>query len=63
MRRSPNAWASCVSGALPQEEYLKDIEAAGFKKPKILKESYYDTSEYDVDFKVKSVTVEAYKKK
>jgi len=61
IRRDLNSWASCVSGALPQEEYLKDIEAAGFKKPKILTESYYDTSEYDVDFKVKSITVEAYK--
>ncbi|MCX6656076.1 MAG: arsenite methyltransferase [Candidatus Bathyarchaeota archaeon] len=61
IRRDLNSWASCVSGALPQEEYLKNIEAAGFKKPKILTESYYDTSEYDVDFKVKSITVEAYK--
>jgi arsenite methyltransferase len=61
IRRDLNSWASCVSGALPQEEYLKGIEAAGFKKPKILTESYYDTSEYDVDFKVKSITVEAYK--
>jgi len=61
IRRDLNSWASCVSGALPQEEYLKDIEAAGFKKPKILTESYYDTSEYDVDFKIKSITVEAYK--
>jgi arsenite methyltransferase len=61
IRRNLNSWASCVSGALPQEEYLKDIEAAGFKKPKILTESYYDTSEYDIDFKIKSITVEAYK--
>jgi len=61
IRRDLNSWASCVSGALPQEEYLKDIEAAGFKKPKILTESYYDTSEYDINFKIKSITVEAYK--
>lgn len=61
IRRDLDSWASCVSGALPQEEYLKDIETAGFKKPKILTESYYDTSEYNIDFKVKSVTVEAYK--
>ncbi len=63
IRRDLDSWAGCVSGALPQEEYLKEIEAAGFMKPKILKESYYDTSEYEVDFKVKSVTVEAYKPK
>ena len=61
IRRDLDSWASCVSGALPQEEYLKHIEAAGFQKPKILKESFYDTSEYDITFKVKSVTVEAYK--
>ena len=62
IRRDLDSWASCVAGALPEEEYLKDIEEAGFKKPKILAQSYYDTSEYDVDFKIKSVTVEAYKK-
>jgi arsenite methyltransferase len=63
IRKDLDSWASCVSGALPQEKYLKDIEAAGFQKPKILKESFYDTSEYDIDFKVKSITVEAYKNK
>jgi SAM-dependent methyltransferase len=63
IRRDLDSWASCVAGALPEEEYLTDIEAAGFKKPKILSQSYYDTSDYDVDFKVKSVTVEAYKAK
>jgi arsenite methyltransferase len=63
IRRDLDSWAGCVSGALPQEEYLKEIKVAGFMKPRILKESYYDTSEYEVDFKVKSVTVEAYKPK
>jgi len=61
IRRDLDSWASCVAGALPEEEYLKHIEAAGFNKPKILTESTYDTSEYDIGFKVKSVTVEAYK--
>ncbi len=63
IRKDMDSWAACVAGALPVEEYLADIEAAGFKKPNILKESYYDTSSYDIDFKVKSVTVEAYKRK
>ena len=62
IRKDLDSWASCVAGALPQEEYLKDIEAVGFEKPKILNESFYDTSEYDIDFKVKSITVGAYKK-
>jgi SAM-dependent methyltransferase len=61
IKKDLDSWASCVSGALPQEEYLKNIEAAGFKTPKIHKEFFYDTSEYDIDFKVKSITVEAYK--
>ena len=61
IRRDLDAWASCVAGALPQEEYLKHIEAAGFKTPKILTESYYDAEEYAIDFKVKSITVEAWK--
>ncbi|MFA5868392.1 MAG: arsenite methyltransferase [Candidatus Bathyarchaeia archaeon] len=63
IRKDMDAWASCVAGALPQEEYLKDIEAAGFAKPRILTESYYDTEAYGVNFKVKSVTVEAIKTK
>jgi arsenite methyltransferase len=61
IRRDLNSWASCVSGALPEEEYIQNIEEAGFKTPKILTQSYYDTSEYDVDFKIKSITIEAYK--
>jgi len=63
IKKDLDAWASCVAGALPQEEYIKNIEVAGFEKPKILTESYCDTDEYAVGFKVKSVTVEAYKSK
>lgn len=61
LRGDLDSWSGCVSGALPQEEYIKNMEEAGFNKPLILTESYYDTSEYDIDFKVKSITVEAYK--
>ena len=61
MRKDLDSWASCVAGALPQEDYFEAIEAAGFARPRILTESYYDTSEYDINFKVKSVTVEAIK--
>jgi len=63
IRRDLDAWASCISGALPQEEYLGNIDEAGFEKPKILTESYYDTSDYNVGFKIKSVTVQAFKPK
>lgn len=30
LRRDPEAWAACVSGALPESEYLSLIRAAGF---------------------------------
>lgn len=31
IRNNPNEWAACVSGALPQQEYLDLIQFAGFK--------------------------------
>jgi ubiquinone/menaquinone biosynthesis C-methylase UbiE len=31
MRSDPAAWAGCVSGALPEREYLDLVEAAGFR--------------------------------
>ncbi len=61
IRKDLAAWASCVGGALPQEEYLGDIKAAGLGMIKILEEAVYESDNPDLDGKVKSITVEAYK--
>ena len=31
MRKNMDSWASCVSGAIPAEEYMGKLRAAGFK--------------------------------
>lgn len=36
-RMNPVHWASCISGALPEQEYLDLIEQAGFEKPVVSK--------------------------
>lgn len=36
IRKDMDAWASCVAGALPQEEYFKDIEAAGLDRKSVV---------------------------
>ena len=38
LRESAELYAGCVAGALPQEEYLKEIEQAGFQRIQIQKE-------------------------
>ena len=34
MQEDPDAWSSCISGALPREEYLGKIPDAGFRTPR-----------------------------
>ncbi len=36
MRENPETWASCISGALPEEEYLDTIRKAGFPAVQVL---------------------------
>jgi len=38
IRRDPEAVAGCIAGAMPREDYLKAIEAAGFGKVEVLGE-------------------------
>jgi len=38
VRDDPDAWAACISGALPREEYIEAMNKAGFKKVMILSE-------------------------
>jgi len=36
MRENPELWASCIGGALPEEEYLDTIQKAGFAAVEVL---------------------------
>ncbi len=62
IRKSFDAWAGCVAGALEKSEYLDTIRKVGFKKVKIVSESTYniDVSE-ELKGKITSVSVEAQK--
>ncbi|MCK4953107.1 arsenite methyltransferase [Candidatus Bathyarchaeota archaeon] len=62
VKKSFDAWASCVAGALEKNQYLNTIREVGFKDVKIVSESTYNM---DVSQKLKgkitSVQVEAIK--
>ena len=62
VRKSFDAWAGCIAGALEKTSYLKTIERAGFENVRIVSESTYgiDISD-DLKGKITSVNVEAYK--
>jgi hypothetical protein len=44
VRQNPNQWAACVSGALPQGEYLELITYAGFVNLKIQNNHQYSNN-------------------
>ncbi len=62
VRKSIDAWAGCIAGALEKTQYLDIIRAAGFRNVRIVSESTYtiDFSE-ELEGKITSVQVEAYK--
>ena len=62
VRKSFDAWAGCIAGALEKNEYLDTIKKAGFKTVKILSEKMYniDISD-DLAGKIMSIQVEALK--
>jgi len=64
MRQNPDAWASCISGALEQEEYLGKIREAGFADLKVTpnKEFYVEDCGNKQMVKLLSITVRAYKR-
>lgn len=62
IKKSFDAWAGCIAGALEKNEYLDTIRKAGFQKIKIVSESSYDIDVSDqLKGKITSVAVEAYK--
>jgi len=62
IRKSYDAWAGCIAGALEKSEYLETIKRAGFKNVKVASEKAYtiDVSK-ELRGKITSVQVEAYK--
>jgi len=62
LRKSMDAWASCVAGALEKSQYLETIRKAGFKDVRIISESNYDIDvKNGEEGKIISVSVEAHK--
>jgi len=62
IKKSFEAWAGCIAGALEKKEYLETIRKAGFRDVRIISESSYniDVSE-ELKGKITSVKVEGYK--
>lgn len=62
IKKSFDAWAGCIAGALEKNEYLDIIRKTGFQKIKIISESSYDIGVSEqLKGKITSVAVEAYK--
>ncbi|TET24575.1 MAG: arsenite methyltransferase [Candidatus Bathyarchaeum sp.] len=62
VRKSFDAWAGCVAGALEKGQYLDTIRRAGFKNVRIVSESTYNIGvSQELSGKITSVQVEAYK--
>ena len=62
VKKSFDAWAACIAGALEKSEYLETIKRAGFKNVKIVSEKTYTIDVApELKGKISSVQVEAYK--
>lgn len=63
IRRSFEAWASCISGALEKKEYLNTIKKAGFKNISIVSQNtFYEPGlNNKLAGKITSVKIRAYK--
>ncbi len=62
VRKSFDAWAGCIAGALEKNEYLSTIRGAGFKNVKIASESTYNIDVSQESVRITSVQVEACKR-
>jgi SAM-dependent methyltransferase len=64
IKNDSNAWASCIGGALEQQEYLEKIKKAGFKSVQVLssKEFYIEGEGSQALTKLLSITIKAYKR-
>lgn len=60
VREDPEAWSSCIGGAVEKEKYLNMIEKAGFEEVDIISQSPFD-SNGELETEVLSLQVEASK--
>jgi SAM-dependent methyltransferase len=58
IKANDHLWGECIAGALTQEEFISELERAGFYGLEILKKTYWKEVE---GFKFYSVTVRGYK--
>jgi arsenite methyltransferase len=63
VRRTPDAWAACIAGALEKEKYLAIIREAGFRDVEVVAQDSYGDIEADgmVLGRITSVQVRALK--
>lgn len=63
IRRSFDAWAECIAGALEKQEYLDTVKKAGFRNVEIVNQHTYGEPGMDdrLAGKITSVQVTAYK--
>jgi len=61
VKKSLEAWARCVAGALEKNDYLEKIQKAGFRKIKVISESSYDFISEELKGRITSVNIEAFK--
>ncbi|HDS45578.1 MAG TPA: arsenite methyltransferase [Methanomicrobia archaeon] len=63
VRRSFEAWAGCIAGALEKQEYLDTIRKAGFRNVMIVGEHFYSVPNRDdrLTGNLSSIHVRAYK--
>jgi len=59
IRESASAYAGCVAGALPKEEYLEAIRSAGFAEVEVAEETLVPVSGFAADPFVKGLIEEA----
>jgi len=63
VRRSFDAWAECIAGAMEKQEYLNTIKKAGFRDVTIVAEHLFSEPGMDdgLAWKIISIQVKAYK--
>jgi arsenite methyltransferase len=64
-RRNVELWAACIAGAIPRDDYVKAIEAAGFRVDQVRRNDYRFISERALDacstYEVESISLGAVK--
>ncbi len=60
IRKNPEAWASCIGGAIEKEKYLNIIEKVGFKRIDVVSQSVFESYD-ELECEILSLQVKASK--